>query len=370
MAAITTPDSSVLERFHHSSLPSPLRCHPARPDLHPQELRRKTKEAGGFDNRLDAAAARKSRKSSTGCRKCESVDIGRTVAWAKLLFKEMIARRDDRGAQLCAVSLFHEMLRHGFKPNSSSMEKVGNALISMYDACGNLEDLEKEPKRRRRGTLERRFDVASQISPLFQSTETVYFVIELKELKLVVGAVRGTETPEDLFTDGLGRECILADTDYHGLLMFGRKSLLFAHVWMYALRLQGMMLWHRFPNVHTGVLPCVDIVIADHCNKSWRSCLVNQVGNCYWPWQWPRWGVKLQLEQFNQQLQQLDGTIGAKGSAPSLLSRRVAESQSTRVLQNRNIPQRAMDSKFLPVSVIILSGNSMNKSATGGDNSY
>ncbi|XP_024522303.1 uncharacterized protein LOC9645783 [Selaginella moellendorffii] len=72
-----------------------------------------------------------------------------------------------------------------------------------------------------RGTLERRFDVASQISPLFQSTETVYFVIELKELKLVVGAVRGTETPEDLFTDGLGRECILADTDYHGLLIYG-----------------------------------------------------------------------------------------------------------------------------------------------------
>jgi hypothetical protein len=37
-------------------------------------------------------------------------------------------------------------------------------------------------------------------------------------LRSVVVAVRGTETPEDLLTDGLGRECELSESDLLGLL--------------------------------------------------------------------------------------------------------------------------------------------------------
>ncbi|KAG0625088.1 hypothetical protein M758_2G026800 [Ceratodon purpureus] len=48
--------------------------------------------------------------------------------------------------------------------------------------------------------------------------EAVYFVAVLHQSKTVVVAVRGTETPEDLLTDGLGRECELSDSDLLGLL--------------------------------------------------------------------------------------------------------------------------------------------------------
>lgn len=48
--------------------------------------------------------------------------------------------------------------------------------------------------------------------------EAVYFVVVLRQLETVVVAVRGTETPEDLLTDGLGRECKLSDSDLLGLL--------------------------------------------------------------------------------------------------------------------------------------------------------
>ncbi|CAM6120436.1 unnamed protein product [Calypogeia fissa] len=48
--------------------------------------------------------------------------------------------------------------------------------------------------------------------------ESVYFVVVLKQLRSVVVAVRGTETPEDLITDGLGRECALTKSDLRGIL--------------------------------------------------------------------------------------------------------------------------------------------------------
>ena len=41
-------------------------------------------------------------------------------------------------------------------------------------------------------------------------------MVVLHELKTVVVAVRGTETPEDLIIDGLGRECPLAPSDLSG----------------------------------------------------------------------------------------------------------------------------------------------------------
>ncbi|GBG68218.1 hypothetical protein CBR_g2768 [Chara braunii] len=50
------------------------------------------------------------------------------------------------------------------------------------------------------------------------NNESVYFVIALADVRMVVVCVRGTETPEDLITDGLGRECILTETDLGGAL--------------------------------------------------------------------------------------------------------------------------------------------------------
>lgn len=48
--------------------------------------------------------------------------------------------------------------------------------------------------------------------------EAAYFVLVLHDVKCVVIAVRGTETPEDLITDGLCRECALSEEDLDGLI--------------------------------------------------------------------------------------------------------------------------------------------------------
>ena len=48
--------------------------------------------------------------------------------------------------------------------------------------------------------------------------EPVYFVVVLHESQTVLVAIRGTETPEDLLTDGLSRECELSKSDLHGLI--------------------------------------------------------------------------------------------------------------------------------------------------------
>ncbi|XP_078181742.1 uncharacterized protein LOC144575468 isoform X1 [Carex rostrata] len=48
--------------------------------------------------------------------------------------------------------------------------------------------------------------------------EAAYFVVVLHDLKTVVIAVRGTETPEDLITDGLCKECSLTIDDLDGLI--------------------------------------------------------------------------------------------------------------------------------------------------------
>ncbi|KAM7465520.1 hypothetical protein LguiB_013082 [Lonicera macranthoides] len=51
--------------------------------------------------------------------------------------------------------------------------------------------------------------------------EAAYFVVVLHDLKSVVIVVRGTETPEDLITDGLCRECSLTTEDLDGLINGG-----------------------------------------------------------------------------------------------------------------------------------------------------
>lgn len=48
--------------------------------------------------------------------------------------------------------------------------------------------------------------------------EAAYFIVVHHDLKSVVVAVRGTETPEDLLTDGLCRECNLSLNDLDGLI--------------------------------------------------------------------------------------------------------------------------------------------------------
>ncbi|KAK3142236.1 hypothetical protein QOZ80_4BG0343990 [Eleusine coracana subsp. coracana] len=48
--------------------------------------------------------------------------------------------------------------------------------------------------------------------------EAAYFVVVLHDKKTVVIAVRGTETPEDLLTDGLCRECAFTMEDLDGLV--------------------------------------------------------------------------------------------------------------------------------------------------------
>lgn len=55
--------------------------------------------------------------------------------------------------------------------------------------------------------------------------KAAYFVIVLNHLRSVVIAVRGTETPEDLITDSLCRECRLLPEDLDGLI----KSLSHKH---------------------------------------------------------------------------------------------------------------------------------------------
>ncbi|KAI4338865.1 hypothetical protein MLD38_023873 [Melastoma candidum] len=47
--------------------------------------------------------------------------------------------------------------------------------------------------------------------------EAAYFIVVVHQLRTVVIAVRGTETPEDLITDGLGQECTLLAEDLQGL---------------------------------------------------------------------------------------------------------------------------------------------------------
>ncbi|KAJ4843652.1 hypothetical protein Tsubulata_010148 [Turnera subulata] len=51
-----------------------------------------------------------------------------------------------------------------------------------------------------------------------EKCEAAYFIVVLHRLRTVVIAVRGTETPEDLITDGLGRESPLSMEDLDGLI--------------------------------------------------------------------------------------------------------------------------------------------------------
>ncbi|VAH33595.1 unnamed protein product [Triticum turgidum subsp. durum] len=54
--------------------------------------------------------------------------------------------------------------------------------------------------------------------------EAAYFVVVLHDKKTVLIGVRGTETPEDLITDGLCRECAFTMEDLDGLVKYVRLN--------------------------------------------------------------------------------------------------------------------------------------------------
>ncbi|OMO79668.1 Lipase, class 3 [Corchorus olitorius] len=160
--------------------------------------------------------------------------------------------------------------------------------------------------------------------------EAAYFIVVLHHLRSVIIAVRGTETAEDLITDGLGRECPLSVMDLDGLINcsyinpsvkqhlestfphYGHSGIVEAARELYAQiegksadecqsggflssllgagcecdgyrltivghslggaisALLGIRLYRQFPNLHVysyGPLPCVDFVVADACSK-------------------------------------------------------------------------------------------------------
>ncbi|XP_066348411.1 uncharacterized protein [Miscanthus floridulus] len=169
--------------------------------------------------------------------------------------------------------------------------------------------------------------------------EAAYFVVVLHDKRTVVIGVRGTETPEDLITDGLCRECAFTFEDLDGLVneqlpattrervistfphyghggivesarelfmqlnecagentssgrlgflstllgkgsgCHGYKVCLVGHSLGGAVAtVLGMMLFGKYPDVHVyayGPLPCVDFVIAEACSHFVTTIVCN-----------------------------------------------------------------------------------------------
>ncbi|XP_061360195.1 uncharacterized protein LOC133304209 isoform X2 [Gastrolobium bilobum] len=161
--------------------------------------------------------------------------------------------------------------------------------------------------------------------------QAAYFIVVLHHLQTVVIAIRGTETPEDLITDGLCTECTLSPEDLAGLMncnhihsvikknvtssfphyghsgiveaareifmqiegnpeehdsesygllskllgvgceCFGYNVRIVGHSLGGAIAaLLGLKLYNRYPNLHVysyGPLPCLDLVVANACSE-------------------------------------------------------------------------------------------------------
>ncbi|XP_010475297.1 PREDICTED: sn1-specific diacylglycerol lipase beta isoform X2 [Camelina sativa] len=163
-----------------------------------------------------------------------------------------------------------------------------------------------------------------------EKCKATYFVVVLHYLRCVVIAVRGTETAEDLITDGLGRACSLTAEDLDGLpnhihgmdpsrKHYGHSGIVEASrdLFMqvegdpgesgsigflssligdgcecdgYSIRivghslggaiasLLGIRLRCRFPNLYVyayGPLPCVDSEVADACSEFVTSIVLH-----------------------------------------------------------------------------------------------
>ncbi|KAI0528926.1 hypothetical protein KFK09_001470 [Dendrobium nobile] len=169
--------------------------------------------------------------------------------------------------------------------------------------------------------------------------EAAYFIVVIHHLRSVVIAVRGTETPEDLITDGLCGECILSEEDLNGLINcdqlhpsvretvvssfphYGHSGIVESSRELYmqvdgppgdmacetsgflstllgpgcecegykvrlvghslggaVATLLGLRLKGRYPNLHVyayGTLPCVDSVIAEACSDFVTTIVYN-----------------------------------------------------------------------------------------------
>ncbi|XP_048233466.1 diacylglycerol lipase-beta isoform X2 [Ricinus communis] len=168
--------------------------------------------------------------------------------------------------------------------------------------------------------------------------KAAYFIVVLNHVRSVVIAVRGTETAEDLITDGLGRECLLTTEDLDGLINshipltvkqtvelsfphYGHSGIVEAARDLYMqiegnpgdkegeadgflssllgagcecdgyrvciighslggaiATLLGLRLYHQHPNLRVyafGPLPCVDSVIAEACSGFVTSIVHN-----------------------------------------------------------------------------------------------
>ncbi|XP_020700108.1 uncharacterized protein LOC110112280 [Dendrobium catenatum] len=169
--------------------------------------------------------------------------------------------------------------------------------------------------------------------------EAAYFIVVIHDLRSVVIAVRGTETPEDLITDGLCGECILSEEDLNGLINcdqlhpsvretvvssfphYGHSGIVESSRELYmqvdgppgdmacetsgflstllgpgcecegykvrlvghslggaVATLLGLRLKGRYPNLHVyayGTLPCVDSVIAEACSDFVTTIVYN-----------------------------------------------------------------------------------------------
>ncbi|GAY48894.1 hypothetical protein CUMW_115130 [Citrus unshiu] len=160
--------------------------------------------------------------------------------------------------------------------------------------------------------------------------KAAYFILVLHHVRSIVITIRGTETPEDLITDGLGNECLLSEEDLDGLLNGNIKPCMkesvkssFPRYGHFGIRdaarelfmqvdgnprddssdstgflssllgaggecdgynvqivghslggsigtLLGLRLYGRFPNLHVyayGPLPCIDSVVANACTE-------------------------------------------------------------------------------------------------------
>ncbi|XP_028759554.1 uncharacterized protein LOC114741716 isoform X2 [Neltuma alba] len=173
--------------------------------------------------------------------------------------------------------------------------------------------------------------------------EAAYFVVVLHSLRCVVITIRGTETPEDLITDGLCKECTLSAEDLAGLINchhshsdvrksvtssfphYGHSGIVEAarEIFMqiegnpgehessgllstllgvgcecfgYEVRvvghslggaiaaLLGIRLYHLYPNLRVyayGPLPCVDLAVANACSGFVTSIIFgNEFSSC------------------------------------------------------------------------------------------
>ncbi|KAL0865442.1 hypothetical protein Bca101_044560 [Brassica carinata] len=155
--------------------------------------------------------------------------------------------------------------------------------------------------------------------PAHEKCKATYFVVVLHYLRCVVIAVRGTETAEDLITDGLGRACSLTPQDLDGLTNrihvmdssrthYGHSGIVEAarDLFMqiegdhggstgflssltgdgcecagYSIRIVGHSLGGAiasFPNLYVyayGPLPCVDQDVAEACSEFVTSIVLD-----------------------------------------------------------------------------------------------